>query len=443
MNMAIDPSLSLQVRRWNDQYFAGQLSQAALSLMHSPDTVNDEASALVERALRWCKRARIEARDLTLFQAWSFGRLFPKLVPSAWGGLIPPVTREGRHRKIDEYVSRTPWRAENTAGTFLDIGCGLPPTTTVDTARRFPDWQVIGVDPQFHPYLLTDASGDYACLDGEGNAVYFQPSIPDIASWDALFADKPAAKARFENIAASLRGPLDGFAGTGPAAVEFKGMRLEKDPMRRFEKANMRLVRGGLGTVDACNVDVARCFNVLVYYDTAVRAHALDWLSGVLRPGGVFICGMDWVGTSVARYTVYRNEGAQLIEKEFAFSVDNVRPVGPVTCLAFCDGDYETERLAELVAALRSDESFRSRYDLTLDRILRDLEFCARDESGCLGGAPAALPAEEFERRFIAIEERLAAAALTEAAIDTLRRQGMDAWKNCVGHIAVAPAGRL
>ena len=38
----------------------------------------------------------------------------------------------------------------------------FPPQTALDAARDFPQWQVIGADLQFDPYVLYDSEGNYA-----------------------------------------------------------------------------------------------------------------------------------------------------------------------------------------------------------------------------------------------------------------------------------------
>ena len=53
----------------------------------------------------------------------------------------------------------------------MDVGCGFPPVTAVDTARSLHDWQVYGVDRSFADYVLYDADGYYACFDKNGETL--------------------------------------------------------------------------------------------------------------------------------------------------------------------------------------------------------------------------------------------------------------------------------
>ena len=82
----------------------------------------------------------------------------------------------------------------------------------------------------------------------------------------------------------------------------------------------------------------------------------------MLKPGALFLCGVNWVKGLESRYTVYRKEmqgEAQLVEKEFAFGIDNLRSyTGILGWYALHDDDYETNRLAQLVGMIRRDAAF-------------------------------------------------------------------------------------
>ena len=59
----------------------------------------------------------------------------PSVLPSAWGGKIPPITLPGRHKKLDHYVAQLDIPPGNKPLNLLDIGCGFPPATPADTAQ--------------------------------------------------------------------------------------------------------------------------------------------------------------------------------------------------------------------------------------------------------------------------------------------------------------------
>ena len=108
-----------------------------------------EVQSWIERMARQMKAQRFDGRDLNEVLAWVLGALLAKILPGAWGGAVPPITLEGRHTAIDDYLERNPWRALVSGDRFLDLGCGFPPLTTMDSAKRFPGVQLTGADPSF------------------------------------------------------------------------------------------------------------------------------------------------------------------------------------------------------------------------------------------------------------------------------------------------------
>jgi SAM-dependent methyltransferase len=435
--------LAIRPRAADGPTFRDRLSTKVRQLLAVADAVSPEARAMVDRAIAWCERAGIAPKDFTQAQAWVLGHMMPNIMPGAWDGLIPPVTRAGRHRRIDDYVLATPWRSRNP-GLFVDIGCGFPPMTTVDSANALGSvWQIVGVDPEFHPYLLTDAEGNHACLDEGGRIVYFQCRDSDLPRWGAMVGNAEATRAAFRSMAQALRRSLDCVESAGQVAMEMNGARLERHPLVRFSKPNLSFLKGSATAIPVDGIDVARCFNVLRYFDAGYRTRALAHLAGRLKPGGLFLCGADWTDTSSARYTVYRNEEGRMTEKEFAFGIDNVRPVSAEPLIVHSDDDHESCRLADAVGVLRSDTAFRCAFDEALDAILADLELCPRGADGTLGGIPPGMSGAELERRLPLIETRLADAGFTREAVATLRRHGVDAWINCVGHVAIGPGSQI
>lgn len=439
--MATD--LATRPRSLGEATFRDRLSPEVRKLLTGASTASPEARAMADRAVAWCELAGIAPRDFNQVQAWALGELMPNLMPGAWGGLIPPVTRTGRHCRIDDYVLNTPWRPRSP-GLFVDIGCGFPPLTTVDSANALgPAWKLVGVDPEFHPYLFTDSEGNHACLDGEGRILYFQSRDSDPQRWGTMVGNAEATRAAFRPMADALRTSLDSLGSVGQAAIELNGARLERNPLSRFARPNVSFLKGSATDVPIEGIDVARCFNVLRYFDATFRERVLAHLATRLKPGGLFLCGADWTDTSSARYTVYRNENGSLQEKEFAFGIDNVRPVSPEPLILFSDDDHEACRLADAVRVLRADDSFCRAFDNALDSILAELALCPRGADGTLGGIPPDMSGAELERRLPLIETRLAEAGFTREAVATLRRHGVDAWINCVGHVAVGPESHV
>ncbi|MBI2502101.1 MAG: hypothetical protein HYW07_02575 [Candidatus Latescibacteria bacterium] len=84
---------------------------------------------------------------------------------------------------------------------------------------------------------------------------------------------------------------------------------------------NLSFAVGGIGNVHLQDVDVVRCFNVLLYFDDKFREQALDWFQGVLREGGLLFCGANSALSTGFRYFVYQKRGGRLLGREFALTM--------------------------------------------------------------------------------------------------------------------------
>ena len=201
--------------RMNREHLDGRLAASLMELMGDVPEDQREARALIERFFRLMKASRIDPKNITTRVATFIGEMVPRIVPSAWGGLIPPITMEGRHVRIDDYIASNPWDDADAGSTLLDLGCGFPPLTAVETAGRLDGWQVIAADPVFDTDVVFDESGDYAIFSVDGVIRYFQPGVSaDFTRW---------------------------------------------------------ALRGEIGSVSIEGVDAVRCFNVLLYFDRAFR----------------------------------------------------------------------------------------------------------------------------------------------------------------------------
>jgi hypothetical protein len=413
-----------------DRYLGARPSEAVLQLLKNAEQQRPEVRDFVERAFRLMALSKFHPRDLSPAVARFLVIFAPSILPGAWGGIVPPITLAGRHKKIDAYLRSNPWTTFSPGIVLLDVGCGFPPQTSMDAAEAFPEWQIVGADPAFDPYLLYDERGNYASFDLNGTLRYFQPGRPE--EFLTLYADRPATIQHFSKAFAQLLPGLPIDEGTLSTA-EQGGMRLLRHPMRIYERSNLRFIQGGFGSSDLPQAGVVRGFNVLLYFDADFRRKAEAWVAKTLHPGGLFICGRDDWASLNAYYSVYRNEGGVLVEKEFAFGAETVRH-----CAWFSlhDGERETWRLAELLGILRSDRNFVRDYDARLDVLLAENGIAVRDADGYLAEPanpidPArALPAYQIIVRVIEAE-------FADRAVSVLQRAGLNAWRNPVGHIAV------
>lgn len=397
-------------------YFGGGLSAGARSALAGLDDGAEDAVALADRVFRLMRMAGIDAPDVAVYTARQIGSDVPRTVPSAWHDSVPPLTLPGRHGRLDRYVADNSWHRPRH-GVLLDLGCGIPPVTTLETARELPDWRVIGADPAFAHRLVYDDTGRYALVDTELRLRYVQSGNTD--------PNPAATRDRFTGLAADL-------LANRPSA----GARLVTDPAAEFARDNVTFLRGGIGDLDLPEeVDVIRCMNVLMYFDHGFRVRMLDWAAGLLRPGGLLICGSNWALATSSRYTVYQKEGAGLVPREFAFAIENVRPFELAPWYALHDDNAENLANAHTVGLLRRDATFRTRFDTHLDALLANLGVCARDPAGYLGDCGR--PPDEMATVAATLADELE--PLVDDAVATLRRAGHHAWRNAAGHVAVRP----
>ena len=417
-----------------DRYLGGgRPSEAVLQLLKSAEQQRPEVRDFVERAFRLMAISKFDPRDISPAIARFFVVFAPSILPGAWGGIVPPITLSGRHKKIDAYLRSNPWTTFAPGTVLLDVGCGFPPQTSIDAAEAFPEWQIVGADPVFEPYLLYDERGNYATFNLDGRLRYFQPGRPE--EFLRLYADRNATIQNFSEAFAQLLPNLPADDGALSTA-EQGGNRLLRHPMRSYERSNLRFIQGGFGSSELPQAGIVRGFNVLLYFDADFRRDTEAWLIKILHPGGLFICGRnDWASLN-AHYSVYRNEGGQLVEKEFAFGVETVRHC---TWFSLHRGERETWRLAELLGVLRSDREFLRDYDARLDVLMAENSIAVRDANGYLTEPPNPLDPGRAIPVYEAIVLDLEA-EFADRAVSVLQRAGLNAWRNPVGHIAVGPS---
>jgi SAM-dependent methyltransferase len=438
MTIAPDKTVWSSIEELFERMFASQPCPHHLAVLKNAENERPEVKAFIERAFRLMVISNWAPANITPGLAWILGVMIPRLLPGAWGNVVPPFTYEDRHRLINDYLHANPWGTFPKDTVLLEMGCGFPPQTAIDAARNFPGWQVIGADLQFDPYVVYDAEGNYACMDAGGGVRYFQPSSANGASFISLYNDTSFTFQRFRALFEVLRERLPASEPGECVSIEHDGARLVHHPIRSYERSNLKLMQAGLGA-ETPQADIIRVFNVLFYFDSAFRSRTEQWALRTLRPGGLFLCGADGAQTLEARYSVYRNENGNLVPKEFAFSLDNVRPHTVVSWFCLHDQEKETFALAELVGVLRSDEGFRLAYDSRFDELLAEKRIWHRQENGFLAAPPDQLSSPEWLQAYLAIQKQLEQEGFADRALSVLKRAGHHAWKNPAGHLAVDP----
>jgi hypothetical protein len=428
------------MERINETYFDGALSGAVMEHLDSINSERPEVQGFIERMAGQMREQHFHAKDFNEVKAWVLGAFLSKILPGAWGGMVPPITLEGRHKDIDEYMAGNRWRKLEAGDRFLDLGCGFPPKTTIDSAKRFPEVRMTGADPSFGRYLVKDPNGDYACFNDARELLYFQCPSNEAERWEALFDDPEATRVRFRAYLDDAMPELPNAQGTfGRTLV--RGFEVSENPVLEFERENLGFRQDGVGAADLGTYSFVRVFNVLCYFDYPFRRMTLDWLGDVVEEGGLFLTGMNWARSRCARYAVYQADGGVLAPREFAIGVENVRPLEIVSGFALHDDDFETRAMAELVRTLRDDAEFRDDYDRALDEIISATGYTSRTEDGYLGSFDEDVDPEVFDSVSESAGRGLEERGFAERAAAVLNAAGYDAWVNCVGHVAIDPKG--
>jgi hypothetical protein len=317
------------------------------------------------------------------------------------------------------------------------MGCGFPPVTAADTARKLPLWRICGVDRSFADYVLYDSNGHYACFDQKGVFQYFQALMN--LSGRSLYADPEAARTRFNRLFKELLPYLQNADDTKSETVENDGNRLIHHHIRDFETKNLTFVKSDIGELSVQPAKVVRCMNVLIYFKSEIRGKMLLQAGELLADDGILITGTNGLGTQ-ARYAVYQKSPAGLFPSEFAFSLDNLGHIGFMPWFTIHENDPEAMLLAELSGVLRTERSsFWSEFSRCLDTLLKQNGICQRGTDGFLHFPEEELsPSEYFEKNNV-IWQQMAEQGFLESAVEALRRAGYDAWRNRVDDIAIRP----
>ena len=424
-------------RSFNDlvQAYLGEALPERLAERIDFPALPADAQGVVLRLLALMKRSSCPATEFNDQMAWLLAAVTPAMLPAAWGGRIPPLTAPGRHRRLDDYVARSAWPADGGRPVFIDLGCGFPPVTTVDTAARLPDWQVYGVDPAFCRYVLYDADARYACFNRHGEFLYLQsPAKP--------LDDTPAAlRERFKGLFAELRPRVAPKDDRVSQTVEKDGNRLVANHVRDYETPNLSFVKGDIDALRLPPARFIRCMNMLLYFEETVRKTMLSSLARRLDGNGLLMSGFNHPFGIYARYTVYTRQNGALCPEEFAFGLDSLRPLGIGPWLTLVEDDKDAVLLADLTRAIRTDRSFWKDFDRAVDILREELGICRRDGDGFIRFGPQmeTAPVTVSREKTAALWQRLEADGYTQGAVEALVRAGYNAWQNPAGDIAVRP----
>jgi len=411
------------------EYLADQISLTELS---------SETRQFILRMLALMKRAYYPATEFNSFFMRALSTYVPGALPSAWQGRIPPITMPGRHRKLDAYAAQQTPISTSGRPVFVDLGCGFPPVTTVETAQNLSDWTIFGVDGSFSSDVLYDPDGHYACFSQDGEFQYFQAQMT--ASGRALNDDSEVARTHFETLFAELSPLLLTQDGQASTTVEKDGIRLIHNHIRDFEENDLTFIETEILDLELPPARVIRCMNVLLYFEPHVKKKILSKIRGLLHDEGIFIAGFNHILGSSARYVVYHKVSNKISPSEFAFSLDNLRPIGVAPWYTIQEDDPEAKLLANLTGTIRTDEKFWPTFNRRVDDLLDHYAVCRRKNNGFLDFSKMMLPPEKLIRKMTALWNQIETEGYTAGAVDALSRAGYQAWTNSVGDIAVKPS---
>ncbi len=432
MPLTQDKSFNDLVEHFLEMRLPRQMAEAIALPDLPPDT-----QKFIMRMLALMKRAGYSASGFNPPLLHWLATTIPSVLPSAWGGRIPPITLPGRHRKLDDYVANQHQVPEASTGIFIDVGCGFPPVTTAETAACLPNWQVYGVDRSFAEYVLYDSEGHYACFGRKGVFQYFQALMN--ASGRALYADPASARARFEKLFAELVPLLQDSDGTASKSVERDGNKLIHHYIRNFESDNLTFIQSDIGEADLPLANVMRCMNLLIYFKPEIGKKMLQDLGELLEDEGILIVGTNGLGIQ-SRYAIYQKGRNGIRLREFAFGLDNLGHITFMPWFTIHENDSDALMLAKLTGTIRANQQFWDNFSNRLDELLQYHDICERGSDGFLHFYQEAMPPNEYIEKNANIWQQMTAEGFLERAVDALKQAGYNAWQNSVNDIAVQPS---
>lgn len=427
-------------KQFNDlvEYYLGDRLPEKLATEISISRMPADGQDFILRMLSLMRRSGYHAKGFTLpFIQWL--NTISSMLPSAWGGIIPPITVPNRHKKFDNYVVENVQQVSTRKHSrfFVDLGCGFPPVTTAETATKLSDWKVFGVDYSFAEYVLYDTDGNYACFDKNGVFQYCQESINN--SGHSLYVDLEKTKNRlnalFSNLFPLIRPSIN---NSKSQAVEKDGNKLIHCHIHDFETENLKFIESDIRDLNIKFAQVVRCMNVLLYFKPKLRNMMLSQINNILDDNGIVIAGTNGIGRQ-SRYFIYRKITGQTIPVEFAFSPDNLGPITFMSWFTIHEHDPEALLLSELSGTIRADRLFWKDFSSRIDILLKDHKICQRGSDGFMHFPTSEIVPGDYAKKIYKLWQQVDQEGYIDGAVNILNLAGYNAWKNSVGDIAVRP----
>lgn len=406
--------------------------------MAKPISITDEpqeARQFIGRLLLLMQESNYEANSFTPYLIRWLATI-KTMLPSAWGGRIPPLTLPKRHKRLDTLIKNQDRFKNCQKPVFVDLGCGFPPVTTQDTAEELSGWQVYGVDQSFPDYILYNKEGHYGCFDSNGNFQYFQALT--IPSGRELYRSPEKTRDYFINLFLSLKEGEDSTLSETSSLIEKEGCRLIRNHVLNFETDNLRFIESDLSEVHVSPVHVIRGMNVFIYFDQERRKTMLRQAGELLADGGLMVIGSNGLAMQ-SRYFVYEKNSAGLSVAEFGFSPDNLGHISFMPWFTIHENDPEATLLAQLIRAIRNDKVFWPEFSNELDKLQSEQGFCWRGEDGFFRTPDEEMTFNQYFPRVVDLWQQIDAQGYVDGAVEALTRADYQAWKNSIGDIAIIP----
>jgi hypothetical protein len=418
------------------QYLGERLPEqmaSAISFTALPTDVQN----FISRMFILMQKADFPATDFTPKLIWQLANIIPGFLPCAWSGMVPPLTLAQRNAKIDAYVVKHAWPDGLVNPVFVDIGCGFPPITTMDSAAALSGWRVFGVDRSLSDYIVHEGNGNYACFDRQGAFQYFQPIMDNAGV--RMYQNQAEVRLRFERIFDDLHPLLSKATDQTSETVEKNGHTLIHHPLRKYEAPNLAFIESEMEDVQVPPAHAIRCMNTLFYFEPETRQRMLVRAGALLADSGILIAGANLMSGACCRYVVYKRDNRSIEPTEFALSLDNLRPISVMPWYTLHDDDPEALLLAGVLRQVRADRPFWRVFTERLDGLMAHFGLFQRDSNGFLNALEGGEPAEDFAQRASRMWRQIEEEGFTDGAVDALNRAGYTAWKNPVGDIAIRP----
>lgn len=363
------------VARWNEDYFGRKLSQACLEEFDQIDTQDRELVNFVDTFLFYWNMAGLEARNCSPLAARFLSRMAKSYMPSLWAK-IPPITSEERLQIIDHVVQDVLGISADQDIRFLDIGCGYPPVTTIETSNACPKWTCVGTDPNFPASILFDADKAVGCFDEIGTLVYIQylegalqPS-PEKVEQDKQRLTLEGQRIQSDNL---LKNTL------------LEDEQFVVDPVKHYERDNLSFHTTTLLEFATDEpFDLIRCMNVFMYFDRNAILDNIKQAKMLLRDSGMFIFGNVIESGYASRYVVYQKCGTTLTPKLFGMDLGKLNQKDGNGWWAFHRDQPDTLFLAKVVRLVAENEELFGKVLEASDRVEQEFGYSFRDQDGYL-----------------------------------------------------------